>query len=448
MQGKTNRGLIYFFGALGGMLYGYDTGVISGALLYIKKDIPLSHFMQGLVVSSLLIGAIVGAGFSGPLSDRLGRRRVVLMIALIYIIGALGAAFSVDAAWLVSSRIILGLAVGGSTALVPVYLSEMAPTAVRGRLASLNQLMITIGILVAYIISYVFSSIDGWRWMLGLAVVPAIALLIGVAFMPESPRWLVKKGREKEAKDVLNLTHATDEIDSKIKEMKKTEKVKEDAATILKASWLRPMLVAGIGLAIFQQIIGINAVIYYAPTIFNKAGLAASSSILGTVGIGIVNVLMTLVAIATIDKLGRKKLMLWGNVGMTLSLAILACLLLFVGTTTATAWIIVILLGLFIVFFAATWGPAVWVMLPELFPLKARGAGTGLTTLCLSAGNLVVSLLFPILLGAIGIAWVFLIFAGIGVLAFLFVMFFVPETKGRSLEEIENDLRGKAAFGG
>lgn len=448
MNGKTNKGLIYFFGALGGMLYGYDTGVISGALLYIKQDIPLSHFMQGLVVSALLIGAIVGAGFSGPLSDRWGRRWVVLMIAIVYIIGALGAAFSVDAAFLVISRIVIGLAVGGSTALVPVYLSEMALTEIRGRLSSLNQLMITIGILVAYIINYIFSSIDGWRWMLGLAVIPAITLLIGVAFMPESPRWLVKKGREEDAKGVLKLTHQSNEVESKIKEMKETEKVEEDAATILKASWLRPMLIAGIGLAIFQQIIGINAVIYYAPTIFSKAGLANSSSILGTVGIGIVNVLMTLVAVATIDKLGRKKLMLWGNVGMTVSLAILAFILLFAGTTPTTAWIIVILLGIFIVFFAATWGPAVWVMLPELFPLKARGAGTGLTTLCLSAGNLVVSLLFPILLGAIGIAWVFLIFAAVGVLAFLFVAFYVPETKGRSLEEIEQDIRGKAAYGG
>ncbi|GGE40153.1 putative metabolite transport protein CsbC [Pullulanibacillus camelliae] len=444
MFNKTNKGLIYFFGALGGLLYGYDTGVISGALLFIKKDIPLNDFMQGFVVSALLIGAIVGSGLSGPLSDRWGRRRVVSLISIIFIIGALCAAFSTNASFLVISRIILGLAVGGSTALVPVYLSEMAPTHIRGSLASLNQLMITIGILIAYIINYIFTASEGWRWMLGLAALPAVIMLIGTAFMPESPRWLIKRNREDEARRVMAFTHATHEIDKEVDEMKETEKNQEDAWSILKSSWIRPMLIAGIGLAIFQQIIGINAVIYYAPTIFSKAGLADSSSILGTVGIGIVNVLMTFVAIAVIDKLGRKKLMLWGNVGMSLSLFILAMIIFTAGLTTTTAWLTVVFLGLFIVFFAATWGPAVWVILPELFPLKARGAGTGITTLFLSLGNLVVSFLFPVLSASLGVAWVFIIFAIIGVLAFIFVSRFVPETKGRSLEEIERDLRSKA----
>ncbi|GGH76857.1 sugar porter (SP) family MFS transporter [Pullulanibacillus pueri] len=443
MLRKTNKTLIYFFGALGGMLYGYDTGVISGALLYIQKDIPLSDFMKGFVVSALLIGAIVGSGLSGPLSDKWGRRRVVLLISIIFIIGALCAAVSPNALCLVLSRMIIGLAVGGSTALVPVYLTEMAPTHIRGSLASLNQLMITIGILVAYIVNYAFSSFEGWRLMLGFAALPALIMLIGITFMPESPRWLIKRNRENEARKIMKFTRRNEEIEKEIQEIKETETIKESAWTILKAPWIRPMLIAGIGLAIFQQIIGINAIIYYAPTIFSEAGLADSSSILGTVGIGIVNVLMTLVAIAVIDKMGRKKLMLWGNVGMTISLVVLAIILFSAGLTTTTAWITVVFLGLFIVFFAATWGPAVWVILPELFPLKARGAGTGLTTLFLSLGNLVVSLLFPVLSSAIGIAWVFLIFAIIGVFAFLFVAFFVPETKGRSLEAIENDLRNR-----
>ncbi|MFC7395455.1 sugar porter family MFS transporter [Scopulibacillus cellulosilyticus] len=445
MYGKTNKGLIYFFGALGGMLYGYDTGVISGALLFIQKDIPLNSFMQGFVVSALLIGAIVGAGLSGPLSDQWGRRRVVLLISIVYIIGALGASFSPNATMLVISRIVIGLAVGGSTALVPVYLAEMAPTNIRGSLGSLNQLMITIGILVAYIINYAFTPIDGWRWMLGLAVVPAVGLLIGVAFMPESPRWLLKKNRENEAREVMKLTREDNEIESEILEIKEAEKDQESAWSLLKSRWVRPMLIVGIVLAIFQQIIGINAIIYYAPTIFNHAGLGSSASILGTVGIGVVNVLLTLVAIAVIDKLGRKKLMLWGNVGMVISLVVIACILASAGLSASTAWVTVIFLGLFIVFFAATWGPAVWVILPELFPLKARGAGTGITTLFLSLGNLVVSFLFPILLDAIGIVPLFFIFAVIGVLAFIFVAIFVPETKGRSLEEIEQDLRKKFA---
>ncbi|MCD7035817.1 sugar porter family MFS transporter [Metabacillus sp. GX 13764] len=443
MKGKTNKALIYFFGALGGLLYGYDTGVISGALLFIKNDIPLTDALQGVVVSSLLVGAIIGAGFSGMLSDRIGRRKVVLLISIVFAFGALGAALSVNAVMLILFRIVIGLAVGGSTALVPVYLSEMAPTHIRGALSSLNQLMITIGILVAYLINFAFSASEGWRWMLGLAIVPSLILLAGVAFMPESPRWLIKKKREDEARKVMELTRNKQEIEKELKEMKETEKAEESTRSILASPWMKPMLVAGIGLSIFQQVIGINAIIYYAPTIFEKAGLEASSSILGTVGIGAVNVLMTLVAIAVIDKVGLKKLLLAGNIGMVLALLALSVILLTAGLTPATAWYTVILLGLFIVFFAATWGPAVWVMLPELFPLKARGAGTGLTTLCLSAANLVVALLFPILLGAIGPAYIFLIFAAIGVLAFLFVSKFVPETKGRSLEDIEKDLRSK-----
>ncbi|WP_163528794.1 sugar porter family MFS transporter [Halobacillus ihumii] len=442
MNKNLHKGWIFFFGALGGLLYGYDTGVISGALLFIGQDIPLSNFLEGLVVSSLLGGAIVGAGMSGYVADKFGRRRVVFVIALIYLIGSLVLAFSPNAWVLITGRIILGLAVGGSTAIVPVYLSEMAPTQSRGALASLNQLMITIGIVLAYLVNYAFSSMEGWRWMLGLASVPAIILMIGVLFMPESPRFLIKHNREKKARDIMALTRKQNEIDDEIEQMKKIEEVEESTMDVLKSKWVRPMLLIGSGIAVFQQLIGINAVIYYAPTIFTQAGLGNSASILGTLGIGIVNVLMTLVAIATIDKLGRKKLLLIGNVGMTLSLAILAAILFTFQMTTTIAWLIVLFLGLFIVFFSATWGPVVWVMLPELFPLKARGAATGFTTLLLSAANLVVSLFFPVLLGAIGTAWVFVIFAIIGVFAFTFVKKFVPETKGRSLEDIERDLRG------
>ncbi|MFC0522901.1 sugar porter family MFS transporter [Pontibacillus salicampi] len=444
MNYNLSKGWIFFFGALGGLLYGYDTGVISGALLFISNDIPLSNFLEGVVVSSLLVGAIVGAGMSGYVSDRFGRRRVVFVIALIYLIGSLILAFAPNAAILITGRIILGLAVGGSTAIVPVYLSEMAPTNSRGALASLNQLMITIGIVLAYLVNYAFSPIEGWRWMVGLAAVPAIVLMIGVLFMPESPRWLLKHNRENEARKIMALTRKQEEIEDEIEQMNKMENEQESTWEVLKSKWVRPMLIVGSGIAIFQQLIGINAVIYYAPTIFTKAGLGDSASILGTVGIGTLNVLMTLVAIATIDKLGRKKLLLIGNAGMVTSLAVLATILFTAQLTTTIAWLTVVFLGIFIIFFSATWGPVVWVMLPELFPLKARGAATGFTTLLLSLANLIVSLTFPILLGAIGTAWVFVIFAIIGVIAFLFVLRFVPETKGRSLEDIERDLRGGA----
>ncbi|RIM76718.1 sugar porter family MFS transporter, partial [Staphylococcus arlettae] len=427
---------------LGGLLYGYDMGVISGALLFIKDDIPLNSFTEGLVVSSMLIGAIVGSGASGPMSDRLGRRRVVFIIAIIFIIGALILALAPSMPVLVIGRLIIGLAVGGSTAIVPVYLSEMAPTAQRGSLSSLNQLMITIGILSSYLINYALAPIEGWRWMLGLAVVPSLILLIGVAFMPESPRWLLEHKSEKAARDVMRLTFNDSEIDKEIAAMKEINRISDSTWNVLKSPWLRPTLIIGAVFALFQQIIGINAIIYYAPTIFSKAGLGDATSILGTVGIGTVNVLITIVAIMIIDKVDRKRLLVIGNIGMVSSLLIMAILIWAIGIQSS-AWIIILCLTIFIIFFGFTWGPVLWVMLPELFPMRARGAATGVAALVLSIGSLLVAQFFPMLTEVLPVEQVFLIFAVIGIFALFFVIKYLPETRGRSLEEIEADLRAR-----
>ena len=437
---KINKKLIFFLGALGGLLYGYDMGVISGALLFIKDDIPLNSFTEGLVVSSMLVGAIVGSGASGPMSDRLGRRRVVFIIAIIYIVGALILALAPSMQILVLGRLVIGLAVGGSTAIVPVYLSEMAPTEQRGSLSSLNQLMITIGILAAYLINYAFTPIEGWRWMLGLAIVPSLILLIGVAFMPESPRWLLEHRSEKAARDVMKLTFKHNEIDKEIADMKEINKVSDSTWNVLKSAWLRPTLLIGCVFALLQQIIGINAIIYYAPTIFSKAGLGDATSILGTVGIGAVNVLVTIVAINIIDKIDRKRLLIIGNIGMVASLLIMAILIWSMGIQSS-AWIIVACLTLFIIFFGFTWGPVLWVMLPELFPMRARGAATGMAALVLSIGSLLVAQFFPLLTEVLPVEQVFLIFAAVGIVALIFVIKYLPETRGRSLEEIEAELR-------
>ncbi|MCY7441982.1 MULTISPECIES: sugar porter family MFS transporter [Bacillus amyloliquefaciens group] len=442
MKKNTKKYLIYFFGALGGLLYGYDTGVISGALLFINNDIPLNTLTEGLVVSMLLLGAIFGSALSGTCSDRWGRRKVVFVLSLIFIIGALACAASQTVTMLIISRVILGLAVGGSTALVPVYLSEMAPTKIRGTLGTLNNLMIVTGILLAYIVNYIFTPFEAWRWMVGLAAVPAALLLIGIAFMPESPRWLVKRGREQEARQVMEMTHDKEDIAVELAEMKQGEaEKKESTLGLLKAKWIRPMLLIGIGLAIFQQAVGINTVIYYAPTIFTKAGLGTSASVLGTMGIGVLNVIMCITAMILIDRIGRKKLLMWGSVGITLSLASLSAILLLAGLSASTAWLTVLFLGIYIVFYQATWGPVVWVLMPELFPSNARGAATGFTTLILSATNLIVSLVFPLMLSAMGIGWVFGIFSVICLSSFFFTAYIVPETKGRSLEEIETHLK-------
>lgn len=441
---KVNKKLIFFLGALGGLLYGYDMGVISGALLFIRDEIHLTSWTEGYIVSAMLVGAIFGSGASGPLSDRLGRRRVVFIIALIYILGALILALAPDVTVLVLGRFIIGVAVGGSTAIVPVYLSEMAPTEQRGSLSSLNQLMITIGILAAYLTNYAFAPIEGWRWMLGLAIVPSIILLIGVAFMPESPRWLLEHRSEEAARQVMRYTFKDSQIDKEIANMREINRVSESTWKVLRSPWLRTTLIIGCTFALFQQIIGINAIIYYAPSIFSKAGLGNASSILGTVGIGVVNVLITIVAINIIDKVDRKRLLIIGNIGMVASLVIMAVLIWTLGITSS-AWIMIICLTVFIFFFGFTWGPVLWVMLPELFPMRARGAATGLAALVLSIGSLLVAQFFPKLNEALPVQGVFLIFAVIGIFALFFVVKFLPETRGRSLEEIEAELRARTS---
>ncbi|MBA8778404.1 sugar porter family MFS transporter [Staphylococcus schleiferi subsp. coagulans] len=437
---KINKKLIFFIGALGGLLYGYDMGVISGALLYLKNDIHLNPFTEGLVVSSMLVGAIFGSGFSGPLSEKLGRRRLVFIISIVFIIGALILASAPSMEVLVIGRLVIGFAVGGSTAIVPVYLSELAPTEARGSLSSLNQLMITIGILSSYLVNYAFAPIEGWRWMLGLAVVPSLILMIGVIFMPESPRWLLEKRGEKAARDVMKLTYPASEIDGEIENMKKINAISDSTWTVLKSPWLLSTIIIGSVFALLQQLIGINAIIYYAPKIFAKAGLGDSTAILSTVGIGVVNVLVTIVAIFIIDKVDRKKLLVIGNIGMVASLLIMSILIWVMGVNSA-AWIMMICLTTFIIFFGISWGPILWVMLPELFPMRARGAATGIAALVLSIGSLLVAQLFPLLTEVLEIQEVFLIFAVIGVIALFFVIKFLPETRGRSLEQIEADLR-------
>jgi len=431
--------------ALGGLLFGYDTGVISGALLFLKKDLGIQHdaFMQGLVTSAILIGAMIGALVCGSLADRLGRRRLTLLAGVVFGIGAIGAAASPDVAVLILFRIVLGIGVGLASVIVPMYIAEISPAEVRGRLTSLNQLMITVGILVAYIIDYLLAPYAAWRWMFGLAVIPAAALFIGMYFMPETPRWLVSHGQLDVARQVLGRTRGEERIEEEIEGIQEAERRAREQAgwgELVKA-WIRPALIVGLGLAILQQFVGINTIIYYAPTTLTKLGLGDSASILAQVGIGVVNVLFTFVAIRTLDTIGRKKLLLAGSVGMTASLAVLGFLTLAVGIKGGAIGIITIIcLAVYIASFAATWGPTVWVMLPEIYPLRVRGPAEGLATWGNWASNFVVSLTFPSMLAGLGQGPSMLMFAGMGVISFLFVLALVPETKGKTLEEIEEEL--------
>lgn len=439
---KISNGLIYFFGALGGLLFGYDTGVISGAILFIDKELKLNSLTTGIVVSAILFGAMIGAAVGGTLADRYGRRRIVLAAAATFCVGALGCAASWNVGSLVIFRIILGTAVGGASTLVPMYLSELAPAKIRGALSTLNQLMVMSGILLAYIIDFLFANVAGdWRWMLGFAFVPGALLFLGMLLAPESPRWLVEKGFEKRAAEILNQLRHGIGVDDEISDIKLTNDQPHGGYRDLFSDWARPSLIIGIGLAVFQQIIGCNTVLYYAPTTFTKVGLGSSAALLGTIGIGIVNVLVTVLAVWMMDRVGRRKLLLIGNVGMSLSLFVMAFAS--VGGGTATAMMTVISLAVYVMFFSMTWGPVMWVLLGEIFPLRIRGLGVGISGVANWFANLVVSLTFPSLFASFGTA-LFGAYAVMGVIAFIFVYRLVPETAGRSLEQIEASLRSKS----
>ena len=448
--GGTGNKLVYFFGALGGLLFGYDTGVISGAILFISPELGLTPFLEGLVVASLLLGAAAGAASAGPLSDRLGRRNVLIIAAILFTIGAIGAALAPNAGILVLFRVVLGLGVGSAALIVPLYLSEIAPTHIRGAISSLNQLNIVFGILLAFIVNALLANAEAWRWMLGLAAVPSVVLLIGMIFLPETPRWLVSQDRDDDAREVLRRSRSEEETEREIREIREVEEQEEGGLSELTASWVRPALVVAIGLAVFQQIIGINTIIYYAPTTLTNVGYGAAAAIYANLIIGVVNVAMTFVAIGLIDRVGRKPLLLTGLVGMVASLTVLGLSTLLLSEpsspTDAVAVITLLCLAGFIISFAATWGPTVWVMLPEVLPLRIRGTAMGVAIFLHWIANFIVSQTFPSLLASLGPGPVFLGYAVVGVVAFVFVSAFVTETKGRSLEEIEADLQEKARF--
>ncbi|HLJ03703.1 MAG TPA: sugar porter family MFS transporter [Solirubrobacteraceae bacterium] len=439
---------IYFFGALGGLLFGYDTGVISGALLFIPNDFKLSPFLQGAIVAGLLLGAMIGAACAGPLSDRVGRRRLIITAAIVFTGGAILAAVAPSVWVLVAARFIIGLAVGSAALVVPLYLAEIAPAEIRGAIVSLNQIMITGGILLAFIVNAILASSGNWRLMLGLAAVPSMVLLAGMLVMPETPRFLVHAGEEQTAHEVLEQLPGEDAPEERIKEIHEVEQEEQKESglrDLLAAKWVRPALLVATGLAVFQQFVGINTIIYFAPTTLTNVGFAKTSAIYANLIIGAINVLMTIVAIKIIDRVGRKPLLFAGVAGMVTSLLVLGISLSVLATPhhpgDPAAIITLVCLATFIASFAATWGPVVWVMIPEVLPLSVRGTAMGVAVFGNWAANFLVSQTFPPLLSAVGPGPVFLGYAALGIVAAVFVHRYVTETKGRSLEEIEADLQ-------
>ncbi|HTI82297.1 MAG TPA: sugar porter family MFS transporter [Acetobacteraceae bacterium] len=430
--------------ALGGLLFGYDTGVISGALLFIRQVMSLSPTLQGIVVAIALAGATIGAAVAGYLSDRMGRRRIILGAGLLFIAGAIISAFAQGVPVLLIGRFLVGLAIGTASMLTPLYLAEIAPANDRGAIVSLNQLCITAGILVSYLVGYALAHMsDGWRWMLALGAVPGVVLSLGMLVLPESPRWLAGHGRGGDAEKVLRRVRGTADVSSELGSLR-TDIAREGgrlaSATDLLAPRLRRVLVIGIGLAMFQQITGINTVIYFAPTIFQSAGLSsAATSILATAGVGAVNVIMTIVSMWLIDSLGRRQLLLWSLGGMAVTLFVLSAAF-FAGTSGQLAWIAVASVAAYVGFFAIGLGPVFWLLIAEIFPLALRGRAMSLATVANWGFNLIVSATFLNMVGAVGSAGAFVAYGVMSLVAFAFVAWMVPETKGRSLEQIEAAL--------
>ncbi|MFZ1943275.1 MAG: sugar porter family MFS transporter [Acidobacteriaceae bacterium] len=424
--------------ALAGLLFGYDTGVISGAILFVRKDFLLSTFQEEVVVSAVLLGAVAGAAFGGKLADALGRRKLLIQVAILFTIGAIGTALAPTPTLLAIGRVVVGIAIGIASFTAPLYISEVSPPAIRGKLVSLNQLMITLGIVVSYLADYGLADKEAWRWMFGLAAIPALILLIGLFFVPESPRWLMGRSMEDQARAVLQRIRESSDVSAELAEIKEDLSLQEGGwRELLNVSLRRPLII-GIGLAIFQQFTGINTVIYYAPTIFQLAGLhSASAAILATVGVGVVNVLLTIVALRILDRAGRRPLLLWGLVGMVISLGVLGAAFLLAGSSPIVAWLAVISLALYVACFAIGLGPVFWLLISEIYPLKIRGRAMGVATMMNWGSNLIVALTFLSLLHSLGRSATFWLYAVVGILAWFFVYRLVPETKGRTLEQID-----------
>lgn len=441
-EGKRLVYLATVISALGGMLFGYDIGVISGAILFIKSDFSLSPGLEEIVVSSVLLGSLVGAVVGGLLADRLGRRRLLIVTAVVFALGAVGAALAAGTAWLVAARVVAGTAIGIASFVAPLYISEIAPVAIRGKLVSINQVALTSGIVISYGIDYAFAGSQAWRWMFALAVIPAAAFAAGLMFIPESPRWLVGRGHVDQARAVLKRIRPPEQVEGELGEIRQSVAQQKGQWSELLGPLLRPAMIVGIGLAIAQQITGINTVIYYAPTIFKFAGSSSASvAILASVGVGVVNLVLTVVAMRLIDRVGRRPLLLVSLAGMALSLFVLGLAFALPQLSGSLGWIAVASLMVYVGSFAVGLGPVFWLMLSEIYPLRIRGRAMSVGTFANWSANLIVALSFLTLTQVLGKAPTFWLYGVVSVGAWVFAFSLVPETKGRSLEEIEAHCR-------
>lgn len=449
MRLKTNVLLISVIAATGGLLFGFDTGVISGALPFLKQYWNLSDASIELITTTVLIGAVTGAVTSGKLSDILGRKKMIIVNAIIFSAGAIGCSYAGNVTMLIVMRIIIGFAIGITSYVVPMYIAEMSPKRVRGALVTLNQLMITIGILVSYITDYLLSNdafSGSWRWMFLVGFVPALILLVGMFFLPETPRWLIAKGRREEGKAILSKVEDPGIFEQTLAEMDQDIRQTGAQTSAWKEvfkRWLRAPLIITIGIFFFQQFSGVNTIIYYSPIIFKMAGIVSNtSSILPAIIIGAVNVAACFVSVLLLDKVGRRKLYLVGISGMVPSLALLGACFYFKEQLGSSLPVFAVLsIVCFIIFIAISLAPLGWLLISEVFPLNARSVGMSIGSLSHWGFNAIIAFTFLKLVNSLGVDITFWLYALVCLAGLFWGYYYIPETKGRSLEEIEEHWR-------
>lgn len=434
--------LIAVTGSIGGLLFGYDTGIIAAALGPISEQFHLGTTMEQVVASSILVGCAIGALSAGHLTDRLGRRPVVSVIALLFAVAALLCA-TTHASWtLILFRLLLGLAVGGASQAIPVYVSELAPEAKRGGLVVTFQLAVVVGLLISGISGIALAGNgDSWRWMIALGAIPAVVLALGMLALPESPRFLHRRGRVTEARAVLARVRDADaDLDGEIESIRQIEELDRNQAGLseLFTSRMRPALTAGLGIAILCQITGVNAIIYYAPTILSKAGFQGTGGLWASLMNSVAIVVLTVIGMRLVDTWGRRAVMLRFIPISIVGVIILA--LSFSGSTSKAPWLTVVGMVVFIAFNAGSLSVCVWLVISEIFPLRVRGRAAAVGAAGVWIADLLVSLTTLSLVQALGATGTFLLFTAVSAVAMAFVYFFIPETKGRSLEDIERSL--------
>ena len=454
--------LITLISTIGGLCFGYDTGVISGALIFMKNDLGLTPLQEGLVTSFLLFGAAIGSVGGGWLSDRQGRRKNILWVAVIFIFGALGTAVAWDMSSMIIARFILGLAVGCASVTVPIYISELARPAQRERLVTVNELMIVTGQFLAYsvnasIVNFYPDMSHNWRLMLAIPALPGALLWIGMLVMPESPRFFVRKGQIDKAVAVLKTIRRPEEVEQEIRDIQQVSQIGINHGRFvdeLKRKWVLQLILIGLMIVLATRVTGVNTIMYYAPTVLKATGLGDAAAVTGAVANGVVSILATLLGMLLIGRHSRRKMFFTGQIGVTLSLVLigLSFKLFFHMETvdgvsglhanfTGASYIILALMLVFLTFMQGWIAPVFWLMLAEIYPLRMRGLGMGFAVFGLWIFDFIIQSIFPILLNSYGGGMTFGFFAATNVIMLILLVKFLPETRGLTLEQIEQKFR-------